>query len=120
MQHSLEFRLHLRYELLMLGMQEIVDRLRNELDNPTLHDHIDLFDMMRQEDEQEMTASMDSGASSPVDYENPAAMADVLTHRLADLRRPAASHFTPAAFAHGSRYELCSIIFSLACHLISA
>lgn len=84
MQHSLEFRLHLRYELLMLGMQEIVDRLRNDFDNPTLNDHIDLFDMMRQEDEQEMTTSLDSGASSPIDYENPAAMADILTHRLAD------------------------------------
>jgi dishevelled associated activator of morphogenesis len=82
-ENSLEFRLHLRYEMLMLGMQEVVDRLRR-VDAPILHDHLDLFEMMRQEDEQELASSVDSGASSPVDYENPSAIADMIAHRLGD------------------------------------
>ena len=38
-QHQLEFRLHLRYELLMLGIQPIMDKLRTK-DNPTLDRYI--------------------------------------------------------------------------------
>jgi len=34
-QDHLEFRIHLRYELLMLGLQPIMDKLR-KLENPTL------------------------------------------------------------------------------------
>ncbi|TKR88608.1 hypothetical protein L596_012820 [Steinernema carpocapsae] len=79
--HSLEFRLHLRYELLMLGVQDVIDRLRDS-HGSALQDHFDLFEMMRQEDEMEMSSNVDSGSSSPVDFENPAGMAEALTTKL--------------------------------------
>ncbi|XP_006864659.1 PREDICTED: disheveled-associated activator of morphogenesis 1 isoform X1 [Chrysochloris asiatica] len=49
---SLDFRLHLRYEFLMLGIQPIIDKLR-EHDNSTLDRHLDFFEMLRNEDELE-------------------------------------------------------------------
>ncbi|XP_076129431.1 disheveled-associated activator of morphogenesis 1b isoform X1 [Alosa pseudoharengus] len=47
---SLEFRVHLRYEFLMLGIQPIMDKLRSH-DNSTLDRHLDYFEMLRNEDE---------------------------------------------------------------------
>ncbi|KAL2082298.1 hypothetical protein ACEWY4_022116 [Coilia grayii] len=47
---SLEFRVHLRYEFLMLGIQPIIDKLRSH-DNATLDRHLDFFEMLRNEDE---------------------------------------------------------------------
>ncbi|XP_051941646.1 disheveled-associated activator of morphogenesis 1-like isoform X1 [Hippocampus zosterae] len=47
---SLEFRVHLRYEFLMLGIQTIIDKLRSH-DNATLDRHLDFFEMLRNEDE---------------------------------------------------------------------
>ena len=41
----LEFRLHLRFEFLMLGIQPILDKLR-EWENSTLDRHIDFFEMV--------------------------------------------------------------------------
>ncbi|XP_031437727.1 disheveled-associated activator of morphogenesis 1b isoform X1 [Clupea harengus] len=47
---SLEFRVHLRYEFLMLGIQPIIDKLRSH-DNATLDRHLDYFEMLRNDDE---------------------------------------------------------------------
>nr|XP_032819533.1 disheveled-associated activator of morphogenesis 1-like [Petromyzon marinus] len=50
---KLEFRLHLRYELLMLGLQPLIDALRVH-ENATLDRHLDFFEMSRNEDEAEI------------------------------------------------------------------
>ncbi|XP_061889808.1 disheveled-associated activator of morphogenesis 1-like [Entelurus aequoreus] len=47
---SMEFRVHLRYEFLMLGIQPVIDKLRSH-DNATLDRHLDFFEMLRNEDE---------------------------------------------------------------------
>ncbi|XP_054651994.1 disheveled-associated activator of morphogenesis 1-like [Dunckerocampus dactyliophorus] len=47
---SMEFRMHLRYELLMLGIQPVIDKLRSH-DNATLDRHLDFFEVLRNEDE---------------------------------------------------------------------
>lgn len=52
-QENLEFRLHLRYEFLMLGIQPIIDKLRRH-ENETLDRHLDFFEMVRNEDEKEL------------------------------------------------------------------
>uniref|UniRef100_A0A914M1X1 Uncharacterized protein n=1 Tax=Meloidogyne incognita TaxID=6306 RepID=A0A914M1X1_MELIC len=86
-EHSLEYRIHLRHEFLMLGIVQVLEQIRSaapEGSGSALDDHIDLFEMMRQEDEQEMqsTTTFDSGSASPIDFENPSVMAEVLTQRL--------------------------------------
>ncbi|KAI5101979.1 disheveled-associated activator of morphogenesis 1 isoform X2 [Silurus meridionalis] len=50
---SLDFRIHLRYEFLMLGIQPVIDKLRSH-ENETLDRHLDYFEMKRNEDELEM------------------------------------------------------------------
>ncbi|KAM4770700.1 disheveled-associated activator of morphogenesis 2 isoform 2-T4 [Rhinophrynus dorsalis] len=50
---NLEFRLHLRYEFLMLGIQPVIDKLRQH-ENATLDRHLDFFEMVRNEDELEL------------------------------------------------------------------
>ncbi|OCT77490.1 disheveled-associated activator of morphogenesis 2 [Xenopus laevis] len=50
---NLEFRLHLRYEFLMLGIQPVIDKLRRH-ENATLDRHLDFFEMVRNEDEIEL------------------------------------------------------------------
>ncbi|XP_018418271.1 PREDICTED: disheveled-associated activator of morphogenesis 1 isoform X2 [Nanorana parkeri] len=55
---SLDFRLHLRYEFLMLGIQPVIDKLR-EHDNSTLDRHLDFFEMLRNEDELEFAKRFD-------------------------------------------------------------
>uniref|UniRef100_A0A671M1I5 Disheveled-associated activator of morphogenesis 1-like n=1 Tax=Sinocyclocheilus anshuiensis TaxID=1608454 RepID=A0A671M1I5_9TELE len=48
--YFLEFRVHLRYEFLMLGIQPIIDKLRSH-ENSTLDRHLDYFEMLRNDDE---------------------------------------------------------------------
>uniref|UniRef100_A0A8C8A1T6 Dishevelled associated activator of morphogenesis 2 n=1 Tax=Oryzias sinensis TaxID=183150 RepID=A0A8C8A1T6_9TELE len=55
---SLEFRLHLRYEFLMLGIQPVIDKLR-EHENATLDRHLDFFEMVRNEDDSELAKRFD-------------------------------------------------------------
>ncbi|KAM4540814.1 disheveled-associated activator of morphogenesis 1 [Fundulus diaphanus] len=55
---SLEFRIHLRYEFLMLGIQPIIDKLRSH-ENITLDRHIDFFELLRNEDELQMSKRFD-------------------------------------------------------------
>ncbi|XP_051908014.1 disheveled-associated activator of morphogenesis 1-like isoform X2 [Hippocampus zosterae] len=47
---SLEFRIHLRYEFLMLGIQPVIDKLRSH-ENSTLDRHLDYFEILRNDDE---------------------------------------------------------------------
>uniref|UniRef100_A0A672TBF2 Dishevelled associated activator of morphosis 2 n=1 Tax=Sinocyclocheilus grahami TaxID=75366 RepID=A0A672TBF2_SINGR len=55
---SLEFRLHLRYEFLMLGIQPVIEKLRAH-DNATLDRHLDFFEIVRNEDELELAKRFD-------------------------------------------------------------
>ncbi|KAL0969719.1 hypothetical protein UPYG_G00231390 [Umbra pygmaea] len=56
---SLEFRIHLRYEFLMLGIQPIIDKLRSH-ENLTLDRHLDFFEMLRNEDELALAKRFDT------------------------------------------------------------
>ncbi|XP_056674156.1 disheveled-associated activator of morphogenesis 2 isoform X1 [Monodelphis domestica] len=55
---NLEFRLHLRYEFLMLGIQPVIDKLRRH-ENATLDKHLDFFEMVRNEDDLELARRFD-------------------------------------------------------------
>ncbi|XP_041132548.1 disheveled-associated activator of morphogenesis 1-like isoform X2 [Polyodon spathula] len=56
---SLEFRVHLRYEFLMMGIQPVIDKLRSH-ENATLDRHLDFFEMLRNEDELELSKRFDA------------------------------------------------------------
>ncbi|KAM6973612.1 LOW QUALITY PROTEIN: disheveled-associated activator of morphogenesis 1 [Aplochiton taeniatus] len=56
---SLEFRIHLRYEFLMLGIQPVIDKLRSH-ENATLDRHLDFFEMLRNEDELALAKRFDT------------------------------------------------------------
>ncbi|XP_030580849.1 disheveled-associated activator of morphogenesis 1 [Archocentrus centrarchus] len=55
---SLEFRIHLRYEFLMLGIQPVIDKLRSH-ENATLERHLNFFELLRNEDEFLMSKQFD-------------------------------------------------------------
>lgn len=55
----LEFRCHLRYELLLLGVQPLMDELRHKFDNEDLNRHLDFFQLVRREDEEEIASRFD-------------------------------------------------------------
>ncbi|XP_067847625.1 disheveled-associated activator of morphogenesis 1 isoform X1 [Heptranchias perlo] len=57
-EESLDFRVHLRYEFLMLGIQPVIDKLR-EHENATLDRHLDFFEMLRNDDEMELAKRFD-------------------------------------------------------------
>ena len=57
-QDHLEFRTHLRYELLLLGIQPIMQQLR-QYDNDILSKHLKIFDLVRREDEDELASRYD-------------------------------------------------------------
>ncbi|XP_068627776.1 disheveled-associated activator of morphogenesis 1 [Battus philenor] len=75
---SLEFRLHLRYELLMLGIQPVIEKLR-KYENETLDRHIEFFEMVRSEDERELARRFDK---QHVDTKSAAAMFELLRRKL--------------------------------------
>uniref|UniRef100_A0A7I4YVD0 GBD/FH3 domain-containing protein n=1 Tax=Haemonchus contortus TaxID=6289 RepID=A0A7I4YVD0_HAECO len=89
---SLEFRVHLRCEFLMLGMARAATLIRPQASN-RLQDHLDLFEMMRKEDEIVLSGgnSEDSGASSPVNFESASDIAEALHSKLRSS--PALPHF---------------------------
>ncbi|MGH0147168.1 UNVERIFIED_CONTAM: hypothetical protein FKN15_041487 [Acipenser sinensis] len=55
---NLEFRLHLRYEFLILGIQPVIDKLRGH-ENATLDRHLNFFEMVRNEDDSELAKRFD-------------------------------------------------------------
>ncbi|GBP65290.1 Disheveled-associated activator of morphogenesis 2 [Eumeta japonica] len=75
---SLEFRLHLRYELLMLGIQPVIEKLR-KYENETLDRHIDFFEMVRSEDEKELARRFDQ---RHVDTKSASSMFELLRAKL--------------------------------------
>lgn len=77
-QENLEFRLHLRFEFLMLGIQPIIDKLRKH-ENETLDRHLDFFEMVRNEDERELARKFND---EHVDTKSASAMFDLLRRKI--------------------------------------
>ncbi|KAL1489955.1 hypothetical protein ABEB36_013878 [Hypothenemus hampei] len=77
-QENLEFRLHLRYEFLLLGIQPIIDKLRAH-ENETLDRHLDFFEMVRNEDEKELARKFEM---DHVDTKSATAMFDLIRRKL--------------------------------------
>ncbi|XP_076441930.1 disheveled-associated activator of morphogenesis 1-like isoform X2 [Babylonia areolata] len=77
-QDHLEFRLHLRYEFLMLGIVPIMHKLRGH-GNATLDRHLDFFEMVRSVDEKELSRRFDG---AHVDSKSASAMFEVLRKKL--------------------------------------
>ncbi|KAJ2951435.1 hypothetical protein O0L34_g13588 [Tuta absoluta] len=75
---SLEFRLHLRYELLMLGIQPVIEKLR-KYENETLDRHVEFFEMVRTEDERELARRFDK---QHVDTKSASGMFELLRRKL--------------------------------------
>uniref|UniRef100_A0A8C5CKV9 Dishevelled associated activator of morphosis 2 n=1 Tax=Gadus morhua TaxID=8049 RepID=A0A8C5CKV9_GADMO len=75
---NLEFRLHLRYEFLMLGIQPVIDKLRGH-DNATLDRHLDFFEMVRNEDDSELAKRFDL---THVDTKSAGAMFELIKKKL--------------------------------------
>ncbi|XP_076030296.1 disheveled-associated activator of morphogenesis-like protein [Oratosquilla oratoria] len=75
---SLEFRLHLRYEFLMLGVQPVIEKLR-ALQSDILDKHLDAFEFYRVEDEREWARRFEE---VHVDTKSASAMFKLLQSRL--------------------------------------
>lgn len=77
-QENLEFRLHLRYEFLMLGIQPVIDKLRKH-ENETLDRHLDFFEMVRNDDERELARKF---KDEHVDTKSASTMFDLLRRKI--------------------------------------
>ncbi|XP_055684371.1 disheveled-associated activator of morphogenesis 1 isoform X1 [Lutzomyia longipalpis] len=77
-QENLEFRLHLRYEFLMLGIQPVIEKLRKH-ENETLDRHLDFFEMVRTEDEKELSRKF---SHEHVDTKSASAMFEAIRRKL--------------------------------------
>uniref|UniRef100_A0A4W3IX21 Disheveled-associated activator of morphogenesis 2-like n=1 Tax=Callorhinchus milii TaxID=7868 RepID=A0A4W3IX21_CALMI len=75
---NLEFRLHLRYEFLMLGIQPVIDKLRSH-ENATLDRHLDFFEMVRNDDENELAKKFDA---VHIDTKSTSQMFDLIRRKL--------------------------------------
>ncbi|XP_017086779.1 disheveled-associated activator of morphogenesis 1 isoform X2 [Drosophila eugracilis] len=85
-QENLDFRLHLRYEFLMLGIQPVIEKLRTH-ENETLDRHLDFFEMVRAEDEKEFARRFNE---EHVDTKSAGSMFELLRRKLS--HSPAYSH----------------------------
>eukprot|EP00795_Rhopilema_esculentum_P003286 gene3286-1616_t len=74
----IEFRIHLRFEFLMLGLQSVMEKLR-KLENVTLDRHLDFFDMIRSEDENELAKRY---GVPQIDAKSASSMLDVLKQKI--------------------------------------
>lgn len=84
---QLEFRLHLRFEFIMLGIDKIIEKLR-KYENETLDRHLDFYDMVRGEDEKELSRKF---SNESIDAESAIEMFDLLKRKL--NYSPAYPHF---------------------------
>lgn len=84
---QLEFRLHLRFEFIMLGIDKIIEKLR-KYENETLDRHLDFFDMVRCEDEKELSRKF---SNESIDAESAIEMFDLIKRKL--NYSPAYPHF---------------------------
>ncbi|XP_068141170.1 disheveled-associated activator of morphogenesis 1 isoform X1 [Drosophila tropicalis] len=85
-QENLEFRLHLRYEFLMLGIQPVIDKLRTH-ENETLDRHLDFFEMVRADDEKQFARRFNE---EHVDTKSANSMFELLRRKLS--HSPAYAH----------------------------
>lgn len=74
----LEFRIHLRFEFLMLGIQPVMDKLRNK-GNLTLDRHLDFFNMIRARDEEELAKRY---GVPQIDSKSASSVLDVLKQKI--------------------------------------
>lgn len=75
---QLEFRIHLRFEFLMLGIEPVIEKLR-KLENATLDRHFNFFDIIRNDDEKELSRRY---GQPYIDLRSATCMFDVLRRKL--------------------------------------
>ncbi len=75
---QLEFRLHLRFEFIMLGIEKIIQKLR-KYESETLDRHLDFFELVRSEDEKELSKKF---SNESIDAESAIEMFDLLRRKL--------------------------------------
>ncbi|KAI6190358.1 hypothetical protein M3Y97_00109000 [Aphelenchoides bicaudatus] len=79
---QLEFRLHLRYELLLQGLDKVIEGIRDE-HGQDMENHLDFFDMQRKDDEDELLSlSSNDSASSPPNLLTVTGLAEALNQKL--------------------------------------